>query len=84
MNIAGVVVFSIPNAETELQSRLNSLFGVEIHAVSDEGKMVVTIENEHESDLADTVMEIQKLTGVLSASLVYHHNENNLNQGDLS
>jgi len=84
MNIAGVVVFASPNAATELQTQLTTLSGVEVHAVSDEGKMVVTIENQHESDLADTVMEVQKLEGVLSASLVYHHNENNLNVGEPS
>jgi len=79
MNIAGVVVFANPNSGSELQTKLKTLPGVEVHAVSKEGKMVVTIENEYESELADTVLDIQRIEGVLSASLVYHHNENNLN-----
>lgn len=84
MNIAGVVVYARPNSGEELQTELTTLTGVEIHAVSDEGKMVLTIENQHETDLADTLLEMQKLDGVLSASLVYHHNENNLNVGEPS
>jgi len=84
MNIAGVIVFANPNSGSELQTKLKTLLGVEVHAVSDEGKMVVTIEDHHESDLADTLLEMQKLKGVLSASLVYHHNENNLNVGEPS
>jgi len=80
MNIAGVIVFAKPesNSKIELQARLNALQGVEVHAMSDEGKIVVTIENERESGLADSLMEMQNLKGVLSASMVYHHNENNV------
>jgi len=84
MNIAGVVVFAVPTSGEEVQANLATLSGVEVHAVSDEGKMVVTIEDQYESDLADTLLEMQKLNGVLSASLVYHHNENNHNVGEPS
>jgi len=84
MNIAGVVIHASPHSGADLQSRLTALPGVEVHAVSDEGKMVVTIENKYESDLADTVMEMQSLHGVLSAAMVYHHNENNINVGESS
>jgi nitrate reductase NapD len=79
MNIAGVVVFSNPQANPALSDELNALAGVEVHAISEEGKMVVTIEEHNESALADTVVQMQNLSGVLSASMVYHHNEDNIN-----
>jgi len=82
MNIAGVVIYASPHSEMGVKSQLAALPGVEVHAVTDEGKMVVTIENLYESDLADTVMQMQSLQGVLSASMVYHHNENHINVGD--
>jgi len=82
MNIAGVVVFAKPQESTGLRTRLSELPGVEVHAVNEEGKLVVTVENEYESELADTMMQMQSMSGVLSASMVYHHNENNINVGE--
>ena len=79
MNIAGVIVYANPHVNSELQEQLAGLPGVEVHAVNEEGKMVVTIEDQFEKGLADTVMQLQLFDGVLSASMVYHHNENNIN-----
>ena len=79
MNIAGVIVYANPHVNPGLQEQLEDLPGVEVHAVNEEGKMVVTVEDQYEKGLADTVMQLQQFAGVLSASMVYHHNENNIN-----
>jgi nitrate reductase NapD len=49
--------------------------GVEVHANTDEGKIVVTIEKTDDKSVADTLLELQVMPDVLNASMVYHHFE---------
>ena len=74
MNIAGVVIHARPEKLAGVEAQLLGLPGVEIHATADDGRMVVTVEDEAPR-LADTVMGLQDVDGVLSASLIYHHFE---------
>jgi nitrate reductase NapD len=74
MNIAGVVIHARPEKLEGVEAQLLELPGVEIHATADDGRMVVTVEDE-ESRLGDTVMAFHDVDGVLSASLIYHHFE---------
>lgn len=74
MNIAGVVVHARPEKLAGVETQLLTLPGVEVHATTDDGRMVVTVEDEAPR-LADTVMGLQDVDGVLSTSLIYHHFE---------
>jgi nitrate reductase NapD len=74
MNIAGVVIHARPEKLAGVEAQLIELPGVEVHATAEDGRMVVTVEDE-ESRLADTVMGLHNVDGVLSASLIYHHFE---------
>ena len=74
MNISGVVIHARPEKLAGVEAQLLELPGVEIHATADDGRMVVTVEDE-ESRLGDTVMAFHNVDGVLSASLIYHHFE---------
>jgi periplasmic nitrate reductase NapD len=74
MNIAGVVIHARPEKLAGVEAKLLELPGVEVHATADDGRMVVTVEDE-ESRLGDTVMAFHNVDGVLSASLIYHHFE---------
>ena len=74
MNIAGVVIHARPEKLAGVEAQLLELPGVEIHATAEDGRMVVTVEDE-ESRLGDTVMAFHNVDGVLSASLIYHHFE---------
>jgi nitrate reductase NapD len=74
MNIAGVVIHARPEKLAGVEAQLLKLPGVEVHATAEDGRMVVTVEDE-ESRLGDTVMAFQNVDGVLSASLIYHHFE---------
>lgn len=74
MNIAGVVIHARPEKLAGVEAQLLELPGVEVHATADDGRMVVTVEDE-ESRLGDTVMAFHNVDGVLSASLIYHHFE---------
>lgn len=75
MNIAGVLIHAYPKFIQKVSDQLLKISGVEVHAATDEGKIVVTAENDNDRALADTVMKFQDLDGVLSASMIYHHYE---------
>lgn len=84
MNIAGVLVHANGKRIDEVRTRLISLPGVEVHAVTPEGKMVVTVEEDDEQMSGDTVMRIHDIEGVLSAALIYHHFDNDVTEQEAS
>lgn len=72
MNVAGVLVHATPAKLDEVRRALAALPGVEIHAATDDGRLVVTVEDAL-IPASDTVMALHRLDGVLSVALVYHH-----------
>lgn len=75
MNISGVVVRAYPGDVSPVSAKLVEYEGVEVHGASDDGRLVVTIEKESDSGVADLVVKMQDIPGVLSASMIYHHFE---------
>jgi nitrate reductase NapD len=73
MNISSIIVHARPEDSADLQSRLNDLPGVDIHAVQDDGRMVITIEDTPETAPSDTLMQVQLLPGVLGAAMIYNY-----------
>ena len=59
----------------QVAESIAGLPGAEIHATSRDGKLVVTLEAPSAREIAARIDEIQQLDAVLSASLVYQHNE---------
>jgi nitrate reductase NapD len=75
MNISGIVVHTSPDKIDRVRTQLEKIPGVEVHAASVEGKMVVTIEKPSDRDAADIFEEIGHIPGILSTAMVYHHFE---------
>ena len=75
IHISGIVVHAAPQKIDAVRTQLESIPGVEVHAASEIGKMVVTMEKANDQETADTFEEIAKLPGVLSTAMVYHHFE---------
>jgi periplasmic nitrate reductase NapD len=75
LNISSVIVHPQPGAAEAVRARLTSLAGIEVHAVADDGRMIVTIETEGDGSMADTFDAINKTDGVMSASMVFHQTE---------
>lgn len=79
MNIAGVIVHTRPEQVAALEKTLAAMPGVEVHARTDDGRLIVTVEDDPSSpsdrDPDDIVMNLHHLEGVLCAALVYHHFE---------
>ncbi len=72
MNISGVLVQAYPHKLGLVTKRLGAMDGIEVHASSDEGKIVVTIEKPDDGGMSDTLLRLQDVPGVLSASMIYH------------
>jgi nitrate reductase NapD len=73
MNISGIVVHAHPANTPALRGQLAVLSGVEVHAVQEDGRMVITIEDTPEVGPAETLMRVQNLPGVLSAAMIYNY-----------
>ncbi|MFD2230336.1 chaperone NapD [Alkalimarinus sediminis] len=71
-SVAGVVVHTRPENRDIVAERLVLLRGVEVHAVNEEGKLVVTVEEEPgERFIIDRISEINNTEGVINSSLVF-------------
>lgn len=74
-NICGVLVQAAPTRWEETRAGLEALPGVEVHAVTEQGKMVVTVEDAAGQWAGDTLGHFNAVPGVLSVALIYHHFE---------
>ena len=75
MNISSVIVIPHPERIEAVRQSLQTLTGVELHAVSPEGKMIVTLETEGDRETTQLYEQISLLDGVMSASMVFHQKE---------
>jgi nitrate reductase NapD len=74
-HVTSLVVHASPHAVTQVKNEIDALIGADIHAVTDEGKFVVTLEGTTQGSILNNVEAINALSGVLSSSLVYHQVE---------
>lgn len=75
MNICGVLVHTHPDRSEEVAQAIRSMAGAELHHMTPDGRMIVTVEDTAEESAGDAALAIHRLRGVLSAALVYHHFE---------
>ena len=75
MNIAGVIVDALPGHEQGVRRQLLSMPGVEVHGVADGRRLIVTVEGKDAGSLADALTGFHNMPGVISATMVYHHFE---------
>ncbi|MDB2387270.1 chaperone NapD [Shewanella sp.] len=71
-HITSLVVHAASKSVADLKQRLLALVGVEVHAVTDEGKFVITLEGETQRSILDNVEAINAFEGVINSSLIYH------------
>lgn len=73
INVCGVLVSTRPEHIEAVQIQLEKEDGVEIHAVTGDGRFVVTVEKEDQQQTGDVLGRIQALDHVVSASMVYQY-----------
>ena len=80
MNISSAVIYAKPQGIEVLRTELTALAGVEIHAQTDDGKLVVSIESDNDRTAVDTYQAIERLQGVISVAMIYQQTESNPEQ----
>ncbi len=73
INVCGVLVTASPEHLQAVREQLEEESGVEVHATTGEGRMVVTVEKEDQQQTGDMLEKIQTLDHVICASMVYQY-----------
>jgi periplasmic nitrate reductase NapD len=72
MSISGLVIHTPSESTPAVAAELARIDGVEVHAAED-GRIVVTVDQENDGEAGKTISGLQGVKGVLSVSLVYSH-----------
>ena len=83
-NICGVLIHARLDRVSQVKDQLEDVEGVEVHSVTDDGKLVVTVESDNRRFVADTITGFTNVNGVLSASMIYQHSEDLATEGEMS
>lgn len=75
MNVIGVLVHALPEHTPVVAAALAAMAGVEVHAATDDGRIVVTAEDVGARFASDALMDMNHVPGVIGTSLVYHAHE---------
>ena len=75
MNLASLVLRIQPERRVAAEVALTALPGVECHAMSDDGKLIVTVEETPQSSVAETLIAVHGVPEVLAVTLAYEHNQ---------
>nr|VFK29883.1 MAG: periplasmic nitrate reductase chaperone NapD [Candidatus Kentron sp. MB]VFK74982.1 MAG: periplasmic nitrate reductase chaperone NapD [Candidatus Kentron sp. MB] len=81
MDLCSILLQARPGHSTIIQSALQQLSGVELHATASDGRMVVTVEDDDPQQFNRTVLRLGEIDGVIDASLVYHYHDDNDGDG---
>jgi len=71
-HVASFVAHVVPEMAEDMIADINSIEGAEIHAVSEQGKVVFTVEAASQSQIGNTIDQLKHHIGLLSLSPVYH------------
>jgi len=74
-NICGVLIHAKQGYAFQVSQQLEKIPGVEVHSLTDDGRMVVTVESETRRIIGDTISGFHKVEHVLSASMVYQYSD---------
>lgn len=80
MNISSAIVYAKPLQEDALRAQLLQLPGVEIHAKTEDGRLIVTLECDDDMQAIDLYRTIEHLPGVLSVAMIFQQTESNPEQ----
>ena len=80
LNISSAIVYARPGQDSDLRDQLIQLPGVEVHAASEDGKIIVTIEAENDHGAIDIYEAIARLNDVLNVAMIFQQTESHPDQ----
>lgn len=75
MNISSAILHVAPSRLEEARAALLALSGLEIHAETPEGKMVVVLEDDDLESAANKYVALHGVPGVASVAMVYQYSD---------
>lgn len=75
MNIASLVLRIRPETRAEAEAALHALPGVECHHMTNDGRLIVTVEDTPGFAMSDALIAVHRVPQVLAATLAYEHTE---------
>ena len=75
VSISGLVIHTLPDRTRSVRSAIAGMTGVEVHATTEDGRLVVTVDEPDPKRATDTLVALNGLDGVLNAALVYNYFE---------
>lgn len=69
------MVRAYPEKIQAVEKILSGMEGVEVHGHNEDGRMVVTVEQDNTGKSSDVIVKMQDVPGVLSTSMIYHQFE---------
>lgn len=75
MNIVSLVLRIKPETRAEAEAALTAFPGVECHGMSEDGKLVVTVEDAEGVSMSDTLIALHRVPQVLATTLAYEHTD---------
>jgi len=82
-NICSVLVHAKQNMMDIVKQQLELQPGVEVHAITDEGRLVVTVEDKLRKTIGERIMGFYEIDGVLSASMIYQFSDDEFNEQEI-
>lgn len=75
MNICGCLVHALPERAAAVRAAIAAADGVEVHAETEDGRIVIVVEDTARQRASETIMALHQVPGVVSIMLTYHHFE---------
>jgi len=82
VSITGLVIHAAPKNAATVQAAIEALDGAEVHKVTEDGRLVVTVDHPDDNEAAQVFESFKTIAGVLSTSLVYTHFEEDHGEGE--
>ena len=80
VDISSVVVHVDPHGVSRVRALIDATPGLQTHAATDDGKLVVTIEAASEDNSIALMETVRTLPGVLAVAMVFHQFETDPDQ----
>lgn len=80
LNISSAIVYAKPGTDQLLREQLPQVPGVEVHAASEDGKIVVTIEADNDRGAIDVYEAIGRMDHVLNVAMIFQQTESHPDQ----
>ena len=84
MSISSLVIQTRPENIANVESTLNAMKGVEVHTTTNEGQLVVTVDQPNDAQAADTFSKFNEVEGVINTSLIFNYFENEIAEKELA